>query len=126
MFSTCAFSQLLTEHNDSEKRYWRLADAILELQAQAVQLAESGLLGRCVSSRRETDDLARSPSSQRAKDGSNQVWGYVLVQGILQWPNLNTTAETFADVSIYKAMSLLRVAWDFLVSPQSSKSSVLM
>ena len=37
----------------------------------------------------------------------NQVQGYVLVQGILQWPNLNTNAETFADVLIYKAMSLL-------------------
>jgi hypothetical protein len=37
----------------------------------------------------------------------NQVRGYVLVQGILQWPNLNTNAETFADVLIYKAMSLL-------------------
>ena len=31
----------------------------------------------------------------------------MLVQGILQWPNLNTNAETFADVLIYKAMSLL-------------------
>ena len=39
--------------------------------------------------------------------GANQVKGFVLVQGILQWPNLNTGAETFADVLIYKAMSLL-------------------
>jgi hypothetical protein len=39
--------------------------------------------------------------------GSNQVQGYVLVQGILQWPHLNTNAETFADVLVYKAMSLL-------------------
>ena len=39
--------------------------------------------------------------------GANQVQGYVLVQGILQWPNLNTNAETFADVQVYKAMSLL-------------------
>jgi hypothetical protein len=29
------------------------------------------------------------------------------VQGILQWPHLNTNSETFADVLIYKAMSLL-------------------
>ena len=36
-----------------------------------------------------------------------QVQGYVLVQGILQWPHLNTNAETFADVQVYKAMSLL-------------------
>ena len=35
------------------------------------------------------------------------VQGYVLVQGILQWPHLNTNSETFADVLIYKAMSLL-------------------
>ena len=46
-------------------------------------------------------------SSRHAKNGSNQVQGYVLVQGVLQWPNLNTNAETFADVLVYKAMSLL-------------------
>ena len=40
-----------------------------------------------------------------ATDGP--VKGYILVQGILQWPNLNTNAETFADVLVYKAMSLL-------------------
>ncbi len=31
----------------------------------------------------------------------------MLVQGILQWPHLNTNAETFADVQVYKSMSLL-------------------
>jgi len=35
------------------------------------------------------------------------VEGYVLVQGILQWPQVNTNAETFADVQVYKSMSLL-------------------
>jgi hypothetical protein len=39
--------------------------------------------------------------------GTKQVQGYVLVQGILQWPHLNINAETFADVQVYKAMSLL-------------------
>jgi hypothetical protein len=39
--------------------------------------------------------------------GVKQVQGYVLVQGILQWPHLNSNAETFADVQVYKAMSLL-------------------
>ena len=29
------------------------------------------------------------------------------MQGILQRPHLNTNAETFADVQVYKAMSLL-------------------
>ena len=33
--------------------------------------------------------------------------GYVLAQGVLQYPNLNTNAETFSDVSVYKAMALL-------------------
>ena len=33
--------------------------------------------------------------------------GYVLVQGILQWPHLNSNAEIFSDVLVYKAMSLL-------------------
>jgi hypothetical protein len=45
--------------------------------------------------------------SQHAPDGSKKVQGYVLVQGILQWPHLNTNAETFADVLVYKAMALL-------------------
>jgi len=42
-----------------------------------------------------------------ANSGPSKVQGYVLVQGILQWPHLNTTAETFADLLVYKAMSLL-------------------
>jgi len=46
-------------------------------------------------------------TSQHASGGTNQVQGYVLAQGVLQWPNLNTNAETFADVLVYKAMSLL-------------------
>lgn len=46
-------------------------------------------------------------SAQHTASGSNQVPGYVLVQGVLQWPNLNTNSETFADVLVYKAMSLL-------------------
>jgi hypothetical protein len=45
--------------------------------------------------------------SAHAKSGTKQVAGYVLAQGILQYPNLNTNAETFADVSVYKAMALL-------------------
>jgi hypothetical protein len=46
-------------------------------------------------------------SSQHADDGSNRVPGYVLVKGVVQWPDLNANSETFADVSVYKAMSLL-------------------
>jgi hypothetical protein len=42
-----------------------------------------------------------------AKDGSNQVGGYVLVQGVMQYPNLNTNAEVFSDVLVYKSMALL-------------------
>ena len=33
--------------------------------------------------------------------------GYVLVQGILQWPNLNINAETVRRRDVYKSMSLL-------------------
>ena len=50
--------------------------------------------------------LTIAPSGH-AKSGTRQVAGYVLAQGILQYPNLNTNAETFADVSVYKAMALL-------------------
>lgn len=45
--------------------------------------------------------------SQHDSSGAKQVQGYVLVQGILQWPNLNSNSETFADVQVYKSMSLL-------------------
>jgi hypothetical protein len=36
-----------------------------------------------------------------------QVQGYVLVQGVMQWPNLNVAAESFADLQVYKALSVL-------------------
>jgi hypothetical protein len=39
--------------------------------------------------------------------GANLVKGYVLAQGVQQYPNLNTNAETFADVLVYKSMALL-------------------
>jgi len=45
--------------------------------------------------------------SQHGRDGSSQVQGYILLQGVMQWPNLNSSAETFGDVLVYKAMSLL-------------------
>jgi len=46
-------------------------------------------------------------TSQHTSKGAVQVAGYVLVQGILQWPQVNANAETFADVQVYKTMSLL-------------------
>ena len=51
--------------------------------------------------------LTVAPRQHDANTNANQVAGYVLVQGVLQWPNLNTAAETFADVFVYKSMSLL-------------------
>jgi hypothetical protein len=39
--------------------------------------------------------------------GLRQVQGYVLAQGVMQWPNLNVAAESFADLQIYKALSVL-------------------
>lgn len=41
------------------------------------------------------------------KTGARVVEGYVLVQGVMQWPNLNVSAETFADVQVYKSLSVL-------------------
>jgi hypothetical protein len=49
----------------------------------------------------------RIAPKQHTDAGVKQVQGYVLAQGILQWPHLNTNAESFADVQVYKAMSLL-------------------
>ena len=34
------------------------------------------------------------------------VVGYVIVKGRLEWPNLNSKFETFADVSVYKNLSI--------------------
>jgi hypothetical protein len=39
--------------------------------------------------------------------GAKQVRGYILAQGVMQWPHLNSSAETAADVLVYKSMSLL-------------------
>ena len=39
--------------------------------------------------------------------GAVQVAGYVLVKGVMQWPNLNVTAQSFADLQVYKALSVL-------------------
>ncbi len=46
-------------------------------------------------------------SSHKPPGEEGHAQGYVLVKGILQWPHLNSSAETQADVSVYKAMSLL-------------------
>jgi hypothetical protein len=40
-------------------------------------------------------------------NGKRQVQGYVLVQGVMQWPNLNVAAQTFADMQVYKSLSVL-------------------
>jgi hypothetical protein len=55
---------------------------------------------------RATSGFTIAPA-QRAKGGANQAPGYVLIQGVLQYPNLNTNAETFSDVLVYKATALL-------------------
>jgi hypothetical protein len=41
------------------------------------------------------------------KTGARLVQGYVLVQGMMEWPNLNVAAESFADVQVYKSLSVL-------------------
>jgi hypothetical protein len=48
-----------------------------------------------------------APTMHNQTTGKNQVQGYVLAQGVMQWPNLNVTAETFADLQVYKSMSVL-------------------
>jgi hypothetical protein len=44
--------------------------------------------------------------AQHDKNGNNQVQGFVIIKGILQWPHLNSNAEIFSDVLVYKSMSL--------------------
>jgi hypothetical protein len=38
--------------------------------------------------------------------GNNQVQGFVRIKGSLQWPHINSNAEIFSDVLIYKSVSL--------------------
>ena len=52
--------------------------------------------------------IASARSIGGGSNSTSQVAGYVLCKGLMQWPSLNTNAETFADVLVYKAMSL----WD--------------
>jgi hypothetical protein len=44
--------------------------------------------------------------AQHDKNGNDQVQGFILIRGILQWPHLNSNAEIFSDVLVYKSMSL--------------------
>jgi hypothetical protein len=46
-------------------------------------------------------------TAHHSVDGNGGVQGYVLAKGVLEWPHLNSNAETFADVLVYKSMSLL-------------------
>ena len=38
--------------------------------------------------------------------GNNQVQGFVLIEGMLQYPHINSNAEIFSDLLVYKSMSL--------------------
>jgi hypothetical protein len=38
--------------------------------------------------------------------GNNQVQGFVLIKGMLQYPHINSNAEIFSDLLVYKSMSL--------------------
>ncbi len=40
------------------------------------------------------------------KTGANQVQGFVLIKGMLQYPHINSNAEIFSDLLVYKSMSL--------------------
>jgi len=39
--------------------------------------------------------------------GRRLVEGYMLARGVMQWPNMNVPAQSFADVQVYKSMSVL-------------------
>jgi hypothetical protein len=91
-------------HPGDERRYYLVSGASANLTSDPTVKG----VGPFLSSSGATPYTGFSiASSQHDNAGTNQVQGYVLVQGIMQWPNLNTNAQTFADVLIYKAMSLL-------------------
>ena len=52
-------------------------------------------------------DTAFNVAESRLDDnGNNQVQGFVLIKGMLQYPHINSNAEIFSDLLVYKSMSL--------------------
>ena len=87
-----------------EWRYYLVSGMSANMTGEASFAGSGPFLGSAGASPYIGLDVAKA---QHASGGSVQVVGYVLVQGIVQWPQVNTNAATFADVQVYKSMSLL-------------------
>ncbi len=88
-------------HPGDEWRYFLVSGISANLTSEPTVVGQGAFLSS------EGYDGLKIADKQHTPTGDKQVQGYVLAQGILQWPHLNTNAETFADVLAYKAMSLL-------------------
>jgi hypothetical protein len=85
-------------HPGDEWRYYLVSGASCDMTSEAT-VNGSGVF-------RGGNTAFTVAEAQHDKNGNNQVQGYVLIKGILQWPHINANAEIFADVLVYKAMSL--------------------
>jgi hypothetical protein len=91
-------------HPGDEWRYYLVSGESSNMTSEPTVSGQGVFLGSSASAPYTGFKIAES---MHGNTTTGPVQGYVLVQGILQWPNLNTNAETFADVLVYKAMSLL-------------------
>ena len=80
-------------HPGDEWRYYLVSGFSADLTAEP---AVAGIGPFSVVRRRPTRASRSRPRSTRPAARSRS--GYVIVKGVLQWPNVNIKAETFADV----------------------------
>jgi hypothetical protein len=91
-------------HPGDEWRYYLVSGMSANMTSEPSVGGSGPFLGSAGATPYAGFDVAKA---QHAQNGAVQVMGYVLVRGIMQWPQINSNAETFADVQVYKSMSLL-------------------
>ena len=91
-------------HSGDEWRYYLVSGMSANMTSEPNVGGSGPFLGSAGTTPYTGFDIAKA---QHAQSGAVQVMGYLLVRGIMQWPHINSNAETFADVQVYKSMSLL-------------------
>ena len=91
-------------HPGDEWRYYLVSGMSANMTSKPSVGGSGPFLGSAGATPYTGFDIAKA---QHAQSGAVQVMGYLLVRGIMQWPQINSNAETFADVQVYKSMSLL-------------------
>ncbi len=85
-------------HPGDEWRYYLVSGASSDLSAESTVNGTGVFVGGSTG--------FTVAEAQHDPSGKNQVQGYILIKSMLQWPHLNSNAEIFSDLLVYKAMSL--------------------